>query len=239
MIRSGERAVRVGAVSALPIAFPLALSAALYPPALLTLVLLLSGRHPRGLVLAYFAGASIMVIGAGLIALGIMQSSSSSSSNSASSSASGWTDIVIGLLLLALAAYAWKRRSRAPKPAKPTGEEGRIAQVTQRATTSQKWAFGLGLLMYLPSPMYLLAISDIAATNDSTSSKVTAVLICAIAVMLFVELPLIGMFVRPDSVKANINSFHDWLVRNGWTLTAAVAAIAGVYAIAEGIAALT
>ena len=97
----------------------------------------------------------------------------------------------------------------------------------------------LGLAMYLPSPMYLLAISDIGATKDSTSSKVLAVLICAVAVMLFVELPVIGMFVRPETVTARINSFHDWLVSNGWTLAAGAALIAGIYAIVEGIGALT
>jgi hypothetical protein len=39
----------------------------LYPPALLTLVLLLSARRPRGLVLEYLGGAALMVIDVGLI----------------------------------------------------------------------------------------------------------------------------------------------------------------------------
>jgi hypothetical protein len=94
---------------------------------------------------------------------------------------------------------------------------------TRRATRSQKWAFVLGLVMYLPSPFYLLAISDIAATRDSHSSKVAAMLICAVAVMLFVELPTIGMFVRPETVTSRINRFHSWLVRNGWTLASGAA----------------
>jgi hypothetical protein len=220
----------------------LALSAALYPPALFTLVLLLSGSHPRALVLSYYAGAALMVVGVGLAGLFLLQSTSPASSNQSSSSASGWADIVVGLLLLGLAAYAWKRRSRLPKPAAPPDggrKEGRIASLSRRATTSDKVSFELGLVMFLPSPMYLLAISDISTTNDSTGSKVTAVLICAVAVMLFVEIPLIGMFVRPDSVTSSINTFNDWLRRNGWTFAAGAAFIAGIYAVIEGIAALT
>jgi hypothetical protein len=228
-------------MSALPTALPLALSASLYPPALLTLVLLLSGKHPRGLVLAYFAGAALMVVGAGLIALAVLQSTSSSSSTQANTTTSGWVDLVIGVVLLVLAGWAWERRGRKPKPAakRDGGKPGRIATWSRRATTSQKWSFALGLLMYLPSPFYLLAISDIAATHDSHSSKVAAVLICAVAVMLFVEIPLIGMFVRPETVTARIRSFHAWLVRNGWTLASAAALIAGIYAIIDGIGALT
>ncbi len=226
-------------MSALPTALPLALSASLYPPALLTLILLLSAKHPRGLVLAYFAGAALLTIAAGLIALGALQSTSSS--NHASSTVSGWVDIAIGVALLALAAWAWKRHARDPRPtAKPTSSgEGRLAVWSRRATTSQKWAFALGLAMFLPSPMYLLGISDIAATNDSSSSKITATLICAVAVLLFLEVTVVGMFVRPGTVTARINSFHGWLVRNGWTLASAAALIAGVYAIADGIDALS
>ena len=77
-------------MSALQTALPLALTAALYPPALLTLILLLSGKHPRGLVLAHFLGALLMVVGVGLIGLAVLKSTSSSSSNQASSTTSGW-----------------------------------------------------------------------------------------------------------------------------------------------------
>ena len=59
-------------MSALPSALPLAFSASLYPPALLVLVLLLTGDHPRRLVLAYFFGAALMVVSAGLIALAVI-----------------------------------------------------------------------------------------------------------------------------------------------------------------------
>jgi hypothetical protein len=60
-------------MSALPQALPLALSAAVYPPALLVLLLLLNGQHPRQLVLAYYGGAAILTISAGLIVLAVPQ----------------------------------------------------------------------------------------------------------------------------------------------------------------------
>ena len=225
-------------MSALSSALPLALSASVYPPALLVLVLLMTGKHPRRLVLAYFLGAALVVVGSGLVALAVFNGSGATTQSS--STASAWVYFAFGVALLALAAFAWRRAGRVvpePEPAaeSPAGEGGRVAAVMHRATTSQKWAFVLGLLMYLPSPMYLLAVKDIADSGSSTSSAITAVLICAVAVMLFVEVPLVALFVRPDGVSAAINSFHGWIKRNGWRLASVLALFAGIYALVQGV----
>ena len=226
-------------MSALPQALPLAISASLYPPALLVLLLLLAGTHPRRLVLAFFAGAALLTISAGLLALALLNTAGLTTQDS--STASGWVYIVIGVLLLALAVWAWRRKARAPdETTEDAGAgRGRIAEWSRRASTSQKWAFVLGLVMFLPSPLYLLAVKDIGDSGSSSSSNVLAVLICAIGVMLFVEIPLVAMFVRPGGVAAEIKRFDSWLKRNGWTLAASFALIGGIYAIVKGIDALS
>jgi uncharacterized membrane protein YidH (DUF202 family) len=205
-------------MSALPQALPLAISAALYPPALLVLLLLLTAGHPRRLVLAFFAGAALLTISAGLLALALLNTAGLTTQDS--STASGWVHIVLGVLLLALAAWAWRRKARAPDETKEDAGagQGRIAEWSRRASTRQKWAFVLGLVMFLPSPLYLLAVKDIgdSGSSSSSSSNVLAVLICAIGVM-FVEIPLVAPFVRPGSVVAGIKRFDSWLKRNGWT----------------------
>jgi hypothetical protein len=221
-------------VSALPQALPLALSAAIYPPALLVLMLLMTGHEPRPLVLAYFAGAATLTLGAGLVALAVLDAANLTPRDS--KTASGAADIVVGVLLLAVAAWAWRRSARGPRDA-PAGQ-GRIAQWSQRATSSRRWALVLGLAMYLPSPLYLLAVKEIADGGGSSASKVAAVAICALGVLLFIEVPLVALYLRPAGVAAALERFNAWLGRNGWRLAAALALIAGVYAIVKGVAAL-
>ena len=226
-------------MDALSEALPLALSAAIYPPALLVLLLLLTGEHPRRLVLAYFAGAALIIVAAGLIALAVLNGSGATSQSN--QSASGGVEIVVGLALLALGTWLWRRRTRRPdSPVSDDGRQpGRIAQWSQRATTSQKWSFVLGLAMFLPSPLYLLAVQQIANSGSSTSSNVVAVLICAVAVLIFVEITVLALLLRPGSVAAGLERTQAWLAHNGWTLGALVAFAGAAYALVEGVDQLT
>jgi hypothetical protein len=222
-------------MSALSEAVPLALSAAFYPPAIIVLIVLLASEHPRRLVYAYLAGAALIVFGVGVVFLGVLAGTSTTQQDSTSRSAG--VDIAIGVLLLALSAWAWARRDRPPAEPDPNADAGRVAQWSAKATASAKWAFVLGIVMYLPSPMYLAAIKAIADSGDPTSSQITAVLICGVCVMLFVEIPAIALLLRPDGLQRRLEAARDWMSRNGWRLLAALAGVAGVYVLIKGISA--
>jgi hypothetical protein len=62
--------------------------------------------------------------------------------------------------------------------------------------------------------------------------------VCAICVLLFVEVPLIALYVRPAAVAGGLRRVHDWLVGNSWNLAAALALAGAVYALVKGVAGL-
>jgi MFS family permease len=226
-------------VNALPEAFPLAVAAAIYPPTLIVLLLLMSGERPRRLTLAFYLGAAVLTVCAGLIALAVVKSLGLTTQHSHTKS--GWTYIALGVLLLALAAWAARRRHRQPVVSsdEETASTGRIAEWSHRATTSEKWAFALGLALFLPSPFYLMAIKDIADSGSSNSSNTAAVLVCALGVLILIESALIALLLRPEQVTSMFTRLDAWTRRNGWTLLAVLALIGGFYGIVKGINALT
>ena len=138
-----------------------------------------------------------------------------------------------------LAAWAWHRRLRPAKEPDEQAEDSRLTRISRRATASVKWAFVLGLVMYLPSPLYLAAIKAVADSDDSTASQLLAVLICALCVMVFVEIPAIFLVVRPEGLKATLERFTAWLAANSWALLAVLAAVAGVWLLGTAISALS
>lgn len=113
--------------------------------------------------------------------------------------------------------------------------EGRVAKLSHRAAASVKWAFALGLLMYLGSPLYVAAVKAVADSGDSTASQLIAVLVCA---LLFVEIPALVLLVRPDGLKATLERFTGWLSANSWALVAVLAGAAGAWLLAGAISSL-
>ena len=211
------------------------MAAAIYPPTLVVLLLLMTGERPGRLTLAFFLGAAALTVTAGLIALAVVKRLGLTTQHS--HAASGWTYMVLGVLLLALAAWAYRHRHResAVGSQPENASTGRIARWSHRATASERWAFALGLALFLPSPFYLLAVKDIADSGSSTSSNTVAVLICALGVLVLIEGALIALLLRPQQVTDLLRRLDVWIRQNGWTVAAALALVAGIYAVGKGV----
>lgn len=223
-------------MSSLPTALPLALAAAIYPPALLALLLLMAGERPQALVLAFYAGALTMTLGYGLLFLTVLDGSGASGPSNRSVGAG--VEIALGAALLVAGAWMWRRRSRVRDP-KPTGAPGRMDRLTREATRGPRRAFTLGVAMYaFPSPIWVAAVTVISESGDPFAGRALAVVLCTAAVLVLLEVPVIVLLVRPDAVEAGLRRSHAWLTAHASTLAAGLALAVGVALIVRGVARL-
>src|SRR3954452_19202356 len=131
-------------MSALPQALPLALGAAIYPPALLVLLLLMGTTRPRRLVLAYFLGAALTTLASGLVALALYEQAGWTRPDAPA--VSGWIEVAVGIVLVGTAVWALRHRASAQGTGTNTS---RIAVWAGHACASPGWSFALGAGMYL------------------------------------------------------------------------------------------
>ena len=77
---------------------------------------------------------------------------------------------------------------------------------------------------------------SVAATSSGAPDSSHA--ICAVAVLILVEITVLALVIRPGSVATGLDRGQAWLAQNGWTLGALIAFAASGYALAEGVTAL-
>jgi hypothetical protein len=187
-------------------------------------------------VLGYLAGAAAIIAALSLAVLFLLSASGATSADSRSASAG--VDLVLGLVLIGLAVWAWRRRRQPPSETDDQSSPGRMAVMSQRAATSVRWAFVLGLITYAFSPLYVAAVKAIAYSDSGGASKFIAVVICAICVLAFIEIPAAVLAVRPDGLKATLQRIEAWLSANSWTLAAVLAGVAGAWLLGNAIVGL-
>lgn len=139
---------------------------------------------------------------------------------------SGWFYIAVGLLMLAFAVVAFLRSRRRPKESKRDNRvhEGRLAV-----------AFGLGIVMWLPSPTYLAALKQIDDTHSGWALTTVYGAIAVILVLWMVEIPIILFLLWREPVRHHLGRANGWIKRHGPVLLAGLTAVAGVGIVANGI----
>jgi hypothetical protein len=202
-------------------ALPLAFAAAIYPPALLALVVLL--RKPpvaaRGLgflggafAVTYIAGAAILAI---FGAAGIQER--------AHREVSDWVDITAGVALLAVA-WLVNRGGSGDRPREKKDKE------------PGGWgpAFALGFVMYTPSLLWASAVKQVAAADLSTGGDAAVLALLALVVVSFTAIPVAAALRWPEATGRQLERVNGLLTRHGRRIVVVVLGAAGVALILKG-----
>jgi Sap, sulfolipid-1-addressing protein len=222
--------------------FLLSLAAAVYPALLAAAVVLLALPQPRGLLLGYLIGGMTVSITAGLLILPAFQDSDPVLGSKSTVSPGAY--IFAGVLLLAVAWLLGTRRGREvtarrrrPRPEKPQRDKPSwTSRVLSQGSTYV--ALGVGAVMNLPGPWYLLALRDIADGSYSRPEQIGLIVLFNVVMFTLIEVPLVGYLLQPDQTATRVAAFNDWLGRNARNIVAILALAFAVYAIVSGVVAI-
>jgi hypothetical protein len=226
--------------------FLLALLAMFNPTLLAAVTLMLLLPNPKRLMLGYLLGAYTASIGAGLAIVFALHDSSATSTSK--STLSPLEDVVVGLLLLLVAAVLAsdrdrplrerRARRRSEKQAEGGAEEKEPLPMRLLGRGSPRVAFVVGLLLSFPGVSYLTGLSQIHKLDLAALPTALLVIGFCLVQQLLLELPLAGYFVAPERTADAVKGFRAWLARNGRQAGIIVAAVLGALVLIRGIAGL-
>lgn len=226
--------------------FLLSLLAMFNPTLLAAVTLMLLLPNPKRLMLGYLLGAYTASISLGLVIVFALQDSDFASTSKRT--LSPLEDIVVGLLLLLVAAVLAtdrdrplrerRERRREEKHERDGGEEKEALPMRLLGRGSPRVAFVVGLLLSFPGVSYLTGLTHIHRLDLSAFPTALIVIAFCLVQQLLLELPLGGYLFAPEKTEATVKGFRAWLARNGRQAGIVVAAVLGGLVLIRGIAGL-
>jgi len=218
---------------------PLAFAAALYPPILALVVVILARPNPRNLLLAYVMGALLVstLAGLGIVAAlnaGNVVGGSDHTINPAVDIAGGVVALFVAWILLSDRDRQLRERRARRKAEKADGRDPWSRRMLER--DSMRMTFLLGVALNLPGATYIVALKDIAAADQSMATAVLEIVVFNLIMFAIAEIPLVSYTLNPERTREVINNVNDWLGGHSRQIAMALCVGVGVFLLAKGIA---
>jgi threonine/homoserine/homoserine lactone efflux protein len=216
-------------------ALPYGVGVALSPVPIIAVVLMLA--TPQGGINgpAFLAGWIVGIAVLGTIVL-LAASGASASDHGAPATWVSIVKIVLGVLLLALAAKQWRGRPRGDaEPELP-------AWMKTIDTFTPVKSIGMAVLLSAINPKNLLlvvaAAAAIAQTGVSTVDQAVALAVFILIATLGVGAPVAIFFLMGARATKILGELHEWMARENATIMAVICLIIGAKLIGDAIAGL-
>ncbi|HVY77612.1 MAG TPA: GAP family protein [Solirubrobacterales bacterium] len=229
--------------------FLLSLLAMFNPTLLAAVTLMLLLPNPKRLMLGYLLGAYTASIGVGLAIVFALHDSSFASTSRGT--LSPLEDVVVGALLLLVAAVLAtdrdrplrerrerRRERKRERDGSEEEEEKEALPMRLLGRGSPRIAFVVGLLLSFPGVSYLTGLTHIHKLELAALPTALIVIAFCLVQQLLLELPLAGYFFAPERTEGAVRDFRAWLARNGRKAGIVVAAVLGALVLIRGIAGL-
>jgi Sap, sulfolipid-1-addressing protein len=207
----------------------LALLAALSPTALLVAAVYLGSARARYVTVFYLAGALVMSLVMAVVLLAVLRGVNLQRPGERTPRYG--LRLGLGILLLAGAVVAARRKPRPPDPAK--AHQGFISKMV--ADPAPMSAFLVGILVFAPGVSFLAAVQVIATARASLDLTVLALIIVVVINVLLVWLPIVVHLVAPEATTRRLTAFNGWLRAHGKLIVICVLVAVGGIMVINGI----
>jgi len=215
---------------------PLAVGIDISALSIAAVILILSTPQARSNGLTFLLGWMTGLFMVGGIALVLANAAGLSSSTDSTSRWPGVINLVLGILLLILAARGWRSRPQ-------SGEAPPLPKwMASLDTITPPRSAGLAALLSGINPknlaLDLAAMSIIASAGLSASSQLVALLVFAILGSIAIIVPVVVYFAGGDRAAAVLAGWKQFLVANNPVIMAVLLLVFGMVLIGKGIAQL-
>jgi Sap, sulfolipid-1-addressing protein len=171
----------------------------------------------------------------------------SSATNTAKTTGSPIEDILVGVLLLAVAFVLrtgrnahFQERRRKQKAAKlearrAAGKPTESLPLRLLGKGDPKVTYLVGALVSFPGVSYIDALAHIRKLDAGTAASVALIILFCLSQQIIIELPLLGYLFSPDRTAKAVTGFKNWMARRGRSAAVLAAAVLGIWLTARGL----
>lgn len=211
---------------------PLALGVAISPIPIIAAILMLLSPKARGTSVGFLLGWVLGIVVA-VTVFSLLSAIIPEQDPDAAKPVAGWIKIILGVLLLLLAARQWRSR---PKP----GEEPPLPKwmaAIDEMTAGRGFVLGFVLAAVNPKNLLLGAAAGVSiGTGGLTVGETTiAIAVFTLIAAASVAIPVIAYLVASQRMAGPLESLRGWLVHNNATVMAVLLLVIGVAVIGKGI----
>lgn len=228
MLRTGSSML----IAAIGYSLPMAVGVALSPLPIAAVVTLLISARPANapaFLLGWMTG--ILVIGIIVFLIPGLDTASGEPTP-----LSAWVRLVVGVILLLLAVWQWRRRPSADDPVEAPKVLSKLNSISATKTLI------VGFFVSTFNPKNLLLTYAGAATIDASMAtplqQAIALIVYAIVASSSVGVPIFGHILFTARADATLIRLKDWMIRNNAVMATVLFVIFGVLIIGNGLVVL-
>lgn len=215
---------------------PLAVGVAISPIPIIAVILMLLAPRARGTGLGFLVGWVGGIVIATAVLVLLANGAGATASSGGPKTWVSWIKLLLGGLMLALAARQWTGRPEAGGAAEPP----RWMKAIDRVTPVKAAALGVLLSAANPKNLMMCVAAGIAVAQGTLGAggQVVAVAVFTVIAACSVAGPVIVYVAGADRVRAPLDSLKTWLQANTATVMFVLLLVIGVVLIGKGLAGL-